>query len=358
MVYAILKSLSGLELIDGEWDNSTYPPRAVYATTPEGEATFQRWLRQPVERLRQVRHDFMVKLYFALEEGPGKAAELIERQIEACKAYERGVEAGIGEADESSFDAIALQSRVVAVRGTLQWLRASQRSLKASVGADGGVMGRYGKRATLVLLLTIAGVLVACGGGDSRTAESSGPTGKITVFAAASLTEAFKEIATKFEATFQGTKVDFNFAGTPTLRTQLEQGARADVFASANREQMALAQASGVVEPSSRTFARNSLVIITPVENRASVESVEDLGRDGLKLVLALEAVPVGAYTHQALTAMSVEAGYGQGFGEAVMSHGFRWRATSSRSWRRSSLARRMQGSSTGPTLRRSSHQN
>ncbi len=182
-------------------------------------------------------------------------------------------------------------------------------------------MGRYGKRATLVLLLTIAGVLVACGGGDSRTAESSGPTGKITVFAAASLTEAFKEIATKFEATFQGTKVDFNFAGTPTLRTQLEQGARADVFASANREQMALAQASGVVEPSSRTFARNSLVIITPVENRASVESVEDLGRDGLKLVLALEAVPVGAYTHQALTAMSVEAGYGQGFGEAVMSH-------------------------------------
>ncbi len=137
MVYAILKSLSGLELIDGEWDNSTYPPRAVYATTPEGEATFQRWLRQPVERLRQVRHDFMVKLYFALEEGPGKAAELIERQIEACKAYERGVEAGIGEADESSFDAIALQSRVVAVRGTLQWLRASQRSLKASVGADG-----------------------------------------------------------------------------------------------------------------------------------------------------------------------------------------------------------------------------
>ncbi len=182
-------------------------------------------------------------------------------------------------------------------------------------------MGRYGKRATLVLLLTIAGVLVACGGGDSRTAESSGPTGKITVFAAASLTEAFKEIATKFEATFQGTKVDFNFAGTPTLRTQLEQGARADVFASANREQMALLQASGVVEPSSRTFARNSLVIITPVENRASVESVEDLGRDGLKLVLALEAVPVGAYTHQALTAMSVEAGYGQGFGEAVMSH-------------------------------------
>jgi len=137
MVYAILKSLSGLELIDGEWDNSSYPPRAVYATTPEGDATFQRWLQQPVERLRQIRHDFMVKLFFVLEEGPREAAELMERQIDACVEYERGLNAGMEEEDESSFDAIALQSRVVAVRGTLEWLRASQRSLKSRMGAGG-----------------------------------------------------------------------------------------------------------------------------------------------------------------------------------------------------------------------------
>lgn len=137
MVYAILKSLSGLELIDGEWDNSTYPPRAVYATTPEGDATFQRWLQQPVARLRQIRHDFMIKLFFVLEEGPGDAAELIDRQIEACSDYERDIETGVAEADDSSFDAIAVQSRIVAVRGTLEWLRASQRSLRARVGADG-----------------------------------------------------------------------------------------------------------------------------------------------------------------------------------------------------------------------------
>lgn len=135
MVYAILKSLSGLELIDGEWDSSTYPPRAVYATTADGDATFQRWLRQPVERLRQVRYDFMVKLYFAMQEDPAQAAGLIEQQIETCKAYEREIEAGIEEADELSFDAIALQSRASAVRGTLQWLRASHRSLKARAEA-------------------------------------------------------------------------------------------------------------------------------------------------------------------------------------------------------------------------------
>ena len=68
MVYAILKSLSGLELIDGQWDRSEYPPKAVYAVTPEGDAMFQRWLRRPVGRLREVRFDFLVKLYFALEE--------------------------------------------------------------------------------------------------------------------------------------------------------------------------------------------------------------------------------------------------------------------------------------------------
>ena len=61
MVYAILKSLSGLELIDGEWDSSSYPPRAVYAATAEGDAAFLRWLRQPVGRMREVRSDFMIK---------------------------------------------------------------------------------------------------------------------------------------------------------------------------------------------------------------------------------------------------------------------------------------------------------
>jgi DNA-binding PadR family transcriptional regulator len=136
MVYAILKSLSGLELIDGEWDNSTYPPRAVYAATGEGDAMFQRWLRQPVGRLREVRLDFMVKLYFALEEDAAQAADLVEQQIEACREYEREVEEGIREADAASFDAIALESRATAARGTLQWLRAFRRSLRARAGGD------------------------------------------------------------------------------------------------------------------------------------------------------------------------------------------------------------------------------
>jgi DNA-binding PadR family transcriptional regulator len=138
MVYAILKSLSGLELIDGEWDNSSYPPRAVYAATNEGDAEFQRWLHQPVGRLREVRHDFMVKLYFALAEDPAQAVELVEQQIEACRAYQNDIEDDLREVDSASFDAIALQSKATAARATLEWLRASRRGLRERMGTVGG----------------------------------------------------------------------------------------------------------------------------------------------------------------------------------------------------------------------------
>jgi molybdate transport system substrate-binding protein len=182
-------------------------------------------------------------------------------------------------------------------------------------------MRSFGRRiGALALVVPLVLGLAACsGGGDEPATDSGAPSGSITVFSAASLTEPFKEIAAAFEAANPGTKIDFNFAGTPTLRTQLEQGARADVFASANREQMELARAGGVVEGTSSTFARNSLMIITPVDNPAGIESAADLGRQSLKLVVAQEDVPVGAYTRQALVAMSADASFGAGFSDSVL---------------------------------------
>jgi DNA-binding PadR family transcriptional regulator len=138
MVYAILKSLSGLELIDGEWDNSSYPPRAVYAATAEGDATFLRWLRQPVGRMREVRNDFMVKLYFALQEDETAALDLITQQIEACREYEREVEGQLRQAEEGSFDALALQSKATAAHLTAEWLRGCQRTLRERMKSSEG----------------------------------------------------------------------------------------------------------------------------------------------------------------------------------------------------------------------------
>jgi PadR family transcriptional regulator, regulatory protein AphA len=137
MVYAILKSLSGLELIDGEWDRSAYPPRAVYTATAEGDAEFQRWLRRPVARMREVRLDFLVKLYFAMAEEPDLALDLVNEQIAACRAYGEQVERELAEADDGSFDAIALASKVSAARLTAEWLGDCQQSLRARAGEPG-----------------------------------------------------------------------------------------------------------------------------------------------------------------------------------------------------------------------------
>jgi molybdate transport system substrate-binding protein len=109
------------------------------------------------------------------------------------------------------------------------------------------------------------------------------------------------------------------FAGSSTLRAQLEQGARADVYASADVPNMQQALKAGVVADEGHVFARNSLVIITPKDNPARVNSPLDLRKPGLKLVLAAPEVPVGSYARQSLALMDRDPAYGSGFSAAVL---------------------------------------
>ncbi len=131
MVYAILKSLSGLELIDGEWDSSSYPPKAIYTATDLGELAFQRWLRSPVARMREVRLDFMAKLYFAMDEGQDLCRELLEEQIEICRRYGEEIASELAAEEPQSFDALALGSKLSAARLTEDWLRDYLGALRA-----------------------------------------------------------------------------------------------------------------------------------------------------------------------------------------------------------------------------------
>jgi molybdate transport system substrate-binding protein len=147
---------------------------------------------------------------------------------------------------------------------------------------------------TLILTLIL---LSACASNAPQPASA-----KLTVFAAASLTESFGEIATAFETSHPGVDVTLNFAGSNTLRAQIDQGAQADVFASANTKEMDALVSSGlVVEGVPQTFLTNRLVVITPTENPAGISTFDDLARPGLKLVLAAEDVPVGRYARQML---------------------------------------------------------
>jgi molybdate transport system substrate-binding protein len=139
--------------------------------------------------------------------------------------------------------------------------------------------------------LLIAALVVL---GFAPTATRAEDERELTVFAAASLRESFENIAKTFEAK-SGVKVRLALAGSQELRTQIENGARADVFASADHKHMAaLAKAKLVSE--ARVFARNTPVVIVPKGNPAKVGSFDQLAK-AKKIVIGVPEVPIGAYT-------------------------------------------------------------
>jgi molybdate transport system substrate-binding protein len=135
----------------------------------------------------------------------------------------------------------------------------------------------------------------------------------LTVFAASSLTDAFKEIGMAFEAE-KSTPVTFNFGSSSQLRTQLQQGASADIFASADQAQMDNARGDGSIAGPDVTFAGNRLVVITPKNNPARIMSAADLARPGIKFVTAAPEVPIGAYTQDMFDKMSAIDAFGTDF--------------------------------------------
>lgn len=143
-------------------------------------------------------------------------------------------------------------------------------------------------------------------------------TGEVVVFAASSLTDAFNDLSQRFQAANPGVKVTLSYGASTALRTQLEQGARADVFASANQAEMDKAKASGVIGGADRTFAKNRLAVIVPKTNPGKVADLKDLARPGLKLVTAAPEVPVGVYTQDMLDKLAKDPGFSAEFKERV----------------------------------------
>lgn len=139
------------------------------------------------------------------------------------------------------------------------------------------------------------------------------------VFAAASLTDAFTEIGKAFEAEHPDITVEYNFAGSQVLRTQIEQGAKADVFASADRVQADVLEAKELLG-ASHVFTRNSLVVVTPRED-ARVKTLADLARPHRKIVIAGPTVPAGRYTTQVLRKMSSSGLYGDDYQTRVQAN-------------------------------------
>ncbi|WP_240810028.1 molybdate ABC transporter substrate-binding protein [Actinomadura sp. WMMA1423] len=165
------------------------------------------------------------------------------------------------------------------------------------------------KRTTAMAVLSLT-VLAGCGDVADEGSSGAGKAGDgetLTVFAAASLTEAFTALGRTFEGAHPGVKVRFQFGGSSTLAQQITQGAPADVFAAASPTTMKTVTAAGDASGQPRVFARNRLVIAVPKGDPGKVAKVGDLGRPGLKVVLCAEQVPCGAAAGTALDAAGVE---------------------------------------------------
>lgn len=199
---------------------------------------------------------------------------------------------------------------------------------------------------SLAATLAVGALLTACGGVTANWTAGPGATaarptspvattpasaatpaapprvqGNLTVFTAASLTDAFTEIGKAIEADNPGTTVIFNFAGSQVLRTQLREGARADVFASADEPTMQGAREDGSIAGDPSIFIHNKLVAIVASQKAGEISRLEDLSRPGVKLTLAQESVPVGNYSRQALTKMENDATYGAGFSQRTLAN-------------------------------------
>jgi molybdate transport system substrate-binding protein len=123
----------------------------------------------------------------------------------------------------------------------------------------------------------------------------------ISVFAAASLTESFKALGDGFHKRFPNVEVGFNFAGSPTLVTQIEQRAQADVFASADTTNMDKLQSDGFISSTPLVFAHNELEVVVAPGNPRHITSLADLARPDVIYISAAPTVPAGKYALQAL---------------------------------------------------------
>jgi molybdate transport system substrate-binding protein len=152
-------------------------------------------------------------------------------------------------------------------------------------------------RVAFALTATVAAAALA-GGASANTDSHARAKARITVFAAASLTDAFPAIDNSQR---------YSFGGSNALATQIGNGAPADVFASANTTIPAQLFARGIVDKPVN-FTRNTLVIVVPKSNPARIRTVYDLAKPGVKIVVANSAVPVGSYTLQILRNMNLTA--------------------------------------------------
>jgi molybdate transport system substrate-binding protein len=170
-------------------------------------------------------------------------------------------------------------------------------------------------RGVCLALVALTLVLAGTRGGAAVAAEKS----SLRVYAAASLVDAFNELAKQLEHQRPGLEVRMSFAGSQQLASQLEQGAPADVFASADERWMEEVNDRGLLSADAVRFAQNKMVVIVPSTNPARIAKLQDLARGGVKLLLCADAVPAGHYSRIVLKNLATDPAYGSDYALKVL---------------------------------------
>jgi molybdate transport system substrate-binding protein len=162
---------------------------------------------------------------------------------------------------------------------------------------------RMTRRSVVAVVAFAMAVLIAA---PPAHAGGNKPSGQITVFAAASLTESFDAIAKQFQKKYPDVDVRFNYDASSNLANQINQGAPADVFASADQDNLQKTIDSGAVTPPPAAFAKNRLEIAVEKGNPKKVKGLADLQKSGLVVVLCADQVPCGKYAAEAFAKAGV----------------------------------------------------
>ncbi|GIQ69649.1 molybdenum ABC transporter substrate-binding protein [Xylanibacillus composti] len=174
---------------------------------------------------------------------------------------------------------------------------------------------RASRFAIISLALSMAVTALSACGAAASTKEASA---SVTVYAAASLKSLLEAAQVEFSKEYPDIGLQFNFAGTHVLKTQIEQGAEADVFLAAREQDVQALQEQGLAGPISR-FTGNQLVIVVNEESSRGIQTVDDLANEGVLLVMAEPKAPVGEYAQRLIDQLEQSGQYGSDFKERFM---------------------------------------
>lgn len=335
------------------------PPRKLLHLTEEGEAAFANWISSPVYQREAIEPELLAKLYFAQIAGEDVALKLLTRQRSIGQQWCNELYARLQMHPMQSTSAwLADQWRVREAEALLDWLNLcivhvtantlisypiavlrdspqaalAQRFVEYVCSADGQrILMDYG-----FLPMECQEPKTENREVRARDVVAEGATSRVlTVFAAASLTDAFYAIGKAFSSTGMyprehgSVDVRFIFAGSQHLSSLLEDGKAADVFAPASQVAMDRVIAVGrVTKGSERVFVRNRLVVVTPKDNPAHLVTLRDLAQPGIKLVLGSEATAIGQYSLDLLEQAEQAGSLGRANRAAVLQNVIGYEAT------------------------------